>query len=425
MTELDALIEAHRAHGKTTLLVDADVRLLPLAKEPNVVVLSKADRKPEELWSIPGRGQFQMAVLSAKRTPAELYRVMSLLEPMIAPGGDIIIWNTNSNDDTFHIHSDWIRTATPQFVKWTKNAAAATLQYNQQPRSSGKHVISLALFGTDPRYWRALPLYIRAHHALFSGYELRIHHDDNILTAPYGDVLFGLERRGLLKLVRMGEDGLAIGKCRAMLWRLAPLADPDVEYVFCRDVDALPTWRERCAAEEFITSGLATGVIHDNPEHVGMMGGLCHFKATMEWRQMWRTLNSSAWEGNKPWQEHGTDQTYLNETWSLMEIDPVLEHSLFIISTETGEWIHRDKPTLPNADFRTKISDPSQEVIDSVAATVRTHSDSFINYMGAAGRRDEEALAFYSDPVCYGGINHGGHIIDAIREAENLAGYTP
>lgn len=422
MTDIESVIAAHRAHGKTTLLIDADVRLLALAKEPNVVVLSKANRKPEELWSIPGRGQFHLAIVSLQRTVTEHFAILSLLEPMIAPGGGITIM-PSAVDTTPLVDDDVFRwTSVPEFFQslgWTIERSDDILTYRKPGAAlhGDKRVISLSLFGPDEHYWRALPTYIRAHHALFPGYELRIHHDDHILTAPYGDVLFGLERRNLLKLVRMGEDGIAIGKCQAMLWRLAPAWDPEVEVVFCRDVDALPTWRERKCAEEFIASTHPIGVVHDNPEHMLMLGGLCHLR-NIAGSPMWQSFTKFIEGANfnaATWGEHGADQAYLNEIMTNAQ-PPVLEHSLFIVSTESGEWVHRDGPTLENADFRTTIAEPAQSVIDSVPAIVREKSDSFINYMGAAGRHEEDARAFYAEHC---------PIKKEICEAEQLAGWPP
>src|SRR3990167_6523201 len=97
--------------------------------------------------------------------------------------------------------------------------------------SGDKRIVSLSVFG-DSRFgayhWQFMPRFlaawVRAHHALFPGYELRIHHDHHLFSTNYGGTLCGLSRRGLVKLVYVpARPGM--GKCEAMLWRLVPLWD--------------------------------------------------------------------------------------------------------------------------------------------------------------------------------------------------------
>lgn len=72
--------------------------------------------------------------------------------------------------------------------------------------------------------------------------------------------------------------------CEAMLWRMAPLFWKDesanVTHVICRDTDAITTYKEAQAVQEWVDSGLGFHGITDNPAHsLPMMGGMVGFRA--------------------------------------------------------------------------------------------------------------------------------------------------
>lgn len=67
--------------------------------------------------------------------------------------------------------------------------------------------------------------------------------------------------------------------CESMLWRMRPLFQSDVTHVICRDADAITTYKEAQAVQEWIDSGLGFHGITDNPAHsLPMMGGMVGFK---------------------------------------------------------------------------------------------------------------------------------------------------
>lgn len=82
-----------------------------------------------------------------------------------------------------------------------------------------------------------------------------------------------------LKEIRAIEFQLMESKelCRNMLWRLSPVNFAD--YTICRDVDSLPTYRERQAVDIWIYNDTLFHAINDNTEHnVALMGGMIGFK---------------------------------------------------------------------------------------------------------------------------------------------------
>ncbi len=145
-----------------------------------------------------------------------------------------------------------------------------------------KRIASYCLFGnhvqhgTRQFYWDCLPAVVRAHHNLFSGWELRIHHDSTVKEA-HSAKLRAYAAAGLVSL-RYVEENTAV--CRSMLWRMLPIWEPETEYVICRDMDSLPILKDRKAVEMFVHSGAAAHTINDHPQHTEpMMGGMIGFHA--------------------------------------------------------------------------------------------------------------------------------------------------
>lgn len=489
---------AHRAHPEPkTLLVDDDVAHA-LVGENGVALLAQAGLAPEEMWACQGVGAMTLVVLSAPRTAREMFRVLSLAERLVAPGGKILLMpvadsaseeiRPEATEIFCGVHPEWSRrqvegnvvelwrpekpgkpskarhdaavaegrdpysniTAAEKRIAALKAQAAllqaddgklgewltTTMRESAADPSPGKHVmigdpavtsrvaseedlrgkrvVSLSIFGdcrfsTD--FWKQMPefavTYILAHHALFPGYELRIHHDEHLFHANGGDVLLGLERRGLVKLVHVPSRP-GQGKCERMLHRLMPAWDPDVEYVICRDVDSLPTWRDRRAVEEFITSGLDAHTILDSCSHMGIMGGLCAFRAEVlrkMMRDVVKALRSptgvlsafdvfiaSAGYSDEAWGVHGADQIWLNRITSVMSI---FEHCLPKESDPRYPIIRGNQEAWRAGRDVTVVTEIADSDLVDVSAIVRGGSDALTGHMGSSGYPLEAARAFY------------------------------
>ena len=180
-------------------------------------------------------------------------------------------------------------------------------------------VVSLAVFGESSHYCpdtaffrRHLGAVIRGYRALFPGWEIRVHHDDSIYQGNYGAALFGLARRGIIKLVRVAAKGEPL--CQAMLWRMLPVWDPGVEIVIARDADACPMYADRVAVERFIASGAAVHSISAVATHnTPLSGGLCGFRSAA----FIAATGFESWPamiGARPdmtWGTHGADECML------------------------------------------------------------------------------------------------------------------
>lgn len=228
-------------------------------------------------------------------------------------------------------------------------------------------------------------LLVRAHFAVWFGWELRFYHDDRVMYFPYFRVLQALECEGLLKLHYAGK---ATTLCQAMMWRMRPAWDPDVDIVVCRDVDSVPLPRDRRACEEFVRSGLAVHVVHDASAHSGIMGGTIGLNAA-KWRDKsgFPTLSSfeheaySAYPTDR-WNEHGCDQNFLNAVVLPRVRQDLLLHELHHITGDMG---------IPPLNIRMRILGDAPEGMRQDVATL---GDQYSRIIG--GCSDVEApFAFY------------------------------
>lgn len=172
-----------------------------------------------------------------------------------------------------------------------------------------KKVISYSLFG-DPKsfefpfYLRGAFLNARMNLLLYPGWETWLSVHPSIFD-KYENYLMKLPLEEILTLDRGPL-------CHEMLFRMYPIFIPEVSHVICRDLDAITTYREAQAVQEWVDSGLGFHGITDNPAHtLPMMGGLVgfkvdHFKQTFPEYDTFEKLVA-----NFDLSKHGSDQQLL------------------------------------------------------------------------------------------------------------------
>lgn len=196
-----------------------------------------------------------------------------------------------------------------------------------------KRVVSLALWGEWDRsgdggsmqnyYWRSAIVAIAASRLIFPDWEIRVHHDSSLFRHPLGPILCASAARGEIVLVRMPDQGEL---CHKMLWRMFPAFDPTVERFICRDVDALPTPKDRLCVDAWCQSFAGLHVIRDSQSHTALvMGGLCGFKRDLLLDHCkWKSFDEMVREAGDL-RRHGSDQNWLNSVWNRM-FPSVAEH---------------------------------------------------------------------------------------------------
>jgi hypothetical protein len=156
-------------------------------------------------------------------------------------------------------------------------------------------VISLAIFDPpkeqkrDCSYTAYLPAVLRGYFSAYPGWEVWIYHDSSLYSCEYGDVLMRAHLDGRIKLIYAGE---CERMCEAMLWRMRPAFDPEVEWFATRDVDSIPQPRDYKCINAFTQTDKTIQVIHDSKSHSGLMGGMACYNAP----RLRAKLDCTAWE---------------------------------------------------------------------------------------------------------------------------------
>lgn len=274
------------------------------------------------------------------------------------------------------------------------------------------HVMSYAFFQSPtPVYWRNdrtqdrmsayarfLPALVRAHRALWSGYELRIYHDDAVRDVPYFKALEAMHDRGALRLMPCGE---ARALTLAMLWRMRPLFDENDHLVVTCDIDAFPLLRLRKTVEEFTASRKAVMVVHGCESHNGVLGGGFGARGG-RFRSL---VGAGTWDafialGDGAWDAYAADEEFLRKKiWPLVTADAVL----FSDNDRLNITVHDQRKTIP------------RPVPGDVVPDAATRADDFAPYIGSAGYDVVSAFKFF-DPLSTS---------DAVRECEHVTNVDP
>lgn len=146
-------------------------------------------------------------------------------------------------------------------------------------------VISYSIFGYKKErqpgcdnfsgYLSGLMINLRLSMLLFPQWKVRVHMDRDTYNG-FAD---------LWTLLKESSFGLQVVICddapltKAMLWRMKPAFDKDVEMFLCRDTDAPLTYRDAQAVRQWELSTKQAHAITDSVSHtIPMMGGMIGFK---------------------------------------------------------------------------------------------------------------------------------------------------
>lgn len=229
-----------------------------------------------------------------------------------------------------------------------------------------------------------------------------MYHDNRIMEFPYFKAMTAFHAAGLIDLRFFGVSDSICGST-GMLARLNPVFDDqDVDYVACRDIDSIPTPRERRCVEEFIASGKAVSTIHDNPAHAGLMGGtLCvkakRFKEIAGTRSVSEMITRHG--SDIDYTKHGADQHLLNRM--AVTVIPSAETLIHELDHQVGDM---------NAEIRLSITTSAPTDIPTEVAEM---GDSFTPMIGGC-TAPLPAFDFYD--------NEAFPNVTKIRECEKKAG---
>ncbi len=182
--------------------------------------------------------------------------------------------------------------------------------------------ISYSLFGYDRSkpencfdfnsYLRGLMLCLRFNKLIYPDWTNILQVD----TATYSafQALFDrLEDKGWIDI---GKNANGAQLCEAMLWRLKPIYDTNIDHLLCRDLDSLSTYRERQAVQYWVDQktkamhAITDSVSHDLP----LLGGMIGFMPKeFTSRTGLNTFASLISECKMDYSTKGSDQAFLNK----------------------------------------------------------------------------------------------------------------
>lgn len=264
--------------------------------------------------------------------------------------------------------------------------------YNKPERNAKRYL----------QFVQFLPMLVRAHHVIYPGWEFRIAFDKTVMTLPYWDVLVKLSEENLITLSDMPDTHTLCG-VGGMLERFRPAFSDGNAIVLSRDIDSIPTPRERRATEEWLESGKAVHAIHgETDQHCGICGGLVgiqsmRFRELIKCDSLAQFIQRGTYYG-LDWNRHGSDQDLLNQHWNLLASETLVH--------ELG-W---GKSPMPGAEIRKTISGPAPSDIPPIAAG---QGDQFAKILGGC----EEPLEPF---LFYDGLDHWA--IKEIQKCEREVG---
>lgn len=163
--------------------------------------------------------------------------------------------------------------------------------------------------------------------------------------------------------------------CEAMLWRMIPAFNPDVEVVLCRDLDSPVTMRERKCVEYWLGSTKCAHAITDSVSHnIPMLGGMIGFRGKNLRERLGVEIFEamlSKWSG-MDFSRKGSDQDFINR-----HIYPVL--SQYGSDSITQHYL-LGMPNTYLSDYRNTVPDITVPIPEEMR-----ESNDVCGHIGAAG----------------------------------------
>ena len=175
-----------------------------------------------------------------------------------------------------------------------------------------KKLLSYVLFGNDVDFWNNIPYILMANAATFPDFYMKFYIHKDCMNHIFYPLLS--EPAKVFDNIEIEIIDESIQGTKLTIWRMKPLWENDVDYLFCRDLDYLVTETERKAMEYFIQSKNKYSMcmrcyhLHTIP----LMAGLCGFKT----KEVLDSIKGKAatFEG---YLQYGIDKLHLdNKGWT-------------------------------------------------------------------------------------------------------------
>lgn len=152
----------------------------------------------------------------------------------------------------------------------------------------GKKIISFSLWGDTAMYTSGAMQNAVQCANVYPGWICRFYIGDDVPE----HIVDNLERHENTEVVKMFEEE---NDWQGMFWRFYPIGEEDVDLVVFRDTDSRPSFREKEAVDEWISSGKILHIMRDHPYHSEpIMGGMWGCKP----KELLSILNSKVYQEN-------------------------------------------------------------------------------------------------------------------------------
>lgn len=188
-----------------------------------------------------------------------------------------------------------------------------------------KKLLSYAVHGNNPRYLHNIPYILIANSLIYPDFSMRFYVHQNSIHHPFVTLLQKINEQ--LKEVEVEIVTVPLlGNDYMQTWRMKPLWEINIDYLFCRDIDyALSSLERKCvdyflAQNECIVHSIRACGHHNSV----FLAGLCGFNVKKVFDKIKKYISSfseyiSYGEKNVPWCKgkvrwrYGADQSLLEK----------------------------------------------------------------------------------------------------------------
>lgn len=145
-----------------------------------------------------------------------------------------------------------------------------------------KNILSYVLYGRKDRYWAPVPMTLIVNSLIFSDFKMRFHIPPSILDHPFFSIIKRASKK--TEFITYQIIDTPYKRTQPTLWRMMPLWDKKVKYMFCRDMDTIPMKDEvrsmrmfikRADSSKYMIHGIRSYKLHTTFLMAGLSGFHC------------------------------------------------------------------------------------------------------------------------------------------------------
>ncbi|KAK8729825.1 hypothetical protein OTU49_008343 [Cherax quadricarinatus] len=199
-----------------------------------------------------------------------------------------------------------------------------------------QRVVSLSLYGDNPDYWLGLKEILHQVGVMYPGWMVRLYTVPHAHATHLCPLLNLYTNFYVCDITNLPPPLGNISHVHPMMWRIAPLGDPQVTALMVRDSDSQVSERERAAVKAWLESGKHFHVMRDHPSHdVHILGGMwgARWDQRLQYQRenalLLSSIRNEMLEDAQGMTKYGEDQQILTKRlWPLM-VGRVLAHDSY------------------------------------------------------------------------------------------------